>query len=127
MTSRQQAYHRQAHHFRLASNRSVERHLQFIQLRKRLRRGTHYCHCTLLNAEFSSIDDQNNGFAYRLCFSASHQTKRRQGADSNTHETVGDLWKTRQKCFPQPLANGCFVAKLLILLLVSARNADTME
>jgi hypothetical protein len=35
--------------------------------------------------------------------------------------------ENRQKCFQQRLANGCFLAKLLILLLVSARNADTME
>ena len=61
--ARQQAHQRQPHHIRLAANRSVERHLQFVEFGKRLRRGYHYCHCTLLKAYFSSTDDQNNRFA----------------------------------------------------------------
>ena len=53
MTARQQTYDRQAHHFRLATNRRVERHFQFVEFGKRHRRGNHYCHCTVSHAHYS--------------------------------------------------------------------------
>jgi len=40
--------------------------------------------------------------------------------------TVAKLWKTAKTLDKQRLANGCFLAKLLIFLLVSEKKPATM-
>jgi len=41
--------------------------------------------------------------------------------------TVAKLWKSAKTPLQQRLANGCFLAKLLIFLLVSEKKLGTMR
>jgi hypothetical protein len=55
-----------------------------------------------------------------------HFTVASQRPESIPSTTVAGLWKTENRGHKQRLANGCFLAKLLILLFVSAKKADTI-